>query len=85
MDLSTEEFLVKIADLGLAKEVVSINDDFAETTCGSPLYMSPQVLQGGQYNYKADIWSIGALYFELLTGFCPFTGNNYTDLQNNQI
>ena len=36
-----EKFIVKIADLGLAKEVVSIGEDFADTTCGSPLYMSP--------------------------------------------
>ncbi len=40
----------------------------AETLCGSPLYMAPEVLQLHKYDAKADLWSVGAILFELLTG-----------------
>ncbi len=81
-DFVQGSFEVKIADMGLAKEIAD-GDDFLETTCGTPLYMAPQVLKGQKYSYKADIWSIGAIYFELLAGFPPFTGMNHKDLEKN--
>jgi serine/threonine-protein kinase ULK/ATG1 len=48
----------------------------AMTNCGTPLLMAPEVLDGDLYNHKADVWSLGCLFFELVTGFPPFTGNN---------
>jgi len=61
-NLLTTDFEIKIADLGLAKQMDSI-EDLTSTMCGTPLYMSPQVLTGARYNYKADIWSIGTMIF----------------------
>lgn len=75
------ELCCKIADLGFARRVAS--DDLAETTCGTPLLMAPEVLAGKLYNHKADVWSIGCLYYELLTGFMPFVGTSYRNLQEN--
>jgi len=46
----------------------------AETLCGSPLYMAPEILRFQKYDAKADLWSVGAILFELLTGRPPFHG-----------
>jgi len=44
--------------------------------CGTPLYMAPQLVEDIKYTYKADIWSLGVIFFELLTGSHPFNGRN---------
>ncbi len=71
----------KIADLGFARKLQE--DELARTGCGTPLLMAPEVLQGQMYNHKADVWSIGCLFYELLTGFMPFFGTSHADLRNN--
>jgi len=71
----------KMADLGFARRLQ--DDELAETSCGTPLLMAPEVLKGETYNHKADIWSIGCIFYELLCGFVPFTGRNYEDLKSN--
>ena len=50
---------------------------------GSPLNMAPEVLGGTQYNTKADIWSIGTCFYELLFGTPPYKAGNMVDLVNN--
>jgi len=45
--------------------------------------MAPEVLRGNHYDHKADVWSLGCLYYEMLTGFTPFTGYNLEDLSDN--
>lgn len=51
--------------------------------CGTPLVMAPEVLYGKKYNHKADVWSLGIVMFEMLTGFSPFTGRDRDDLARN--
>ena len=79
------KYVIKIADLGFAKQVQNYNSSVALSYCGSPLYMAPQILNKEQYNYKADIWSLGATYFEMLTGFPPFLANNKEQLSINYM
>ena len=43
--------------------------------------MAPEVINGQKYNHKADIWSLGTICFEMLTGFTPFTGRNREELK----
>jgi len=43
--------------------------------------MAPEVLNGKRYNHKADVWSLGVIFFEMITGFMPFTGKNRDDLK----
>jgi serine/threonine protein kinase len=45
--------------------------------------MAPEVLNGHSYNHKADVWSLGIVFFELLTGFFPFNGRNRQELKDN--
>ena len=45
--------------------------------------MAPEILQGRPYDHKVDVWSLGTVFYEMLTGFTPFTGKNKADLKNN--
>lgn len=74
---------VKIGDLGFARRLEV--SDLAQTMCGTPLMMAPEVLMKKKYDHKADIWSLGALFYEMITGFTPFTGMNQNDLKKNLI
>lgn len=73
--------LIKIADFGFAKLLG--NDTFTNTMLGSPLNMAPEVLGGKDYNNKADIWSVGTCFYELLFGRPPYTAANIVELLNN--
>ena len=70
--LSTNEAgekLLKIADFGFARSLQP--QGLAETLCGSPLYMAPEILQFHKYDAKADLWSVGTILYELVVGAAP--------------
>ncbi len=75
--LVTEEGVAKIADFGIAKAVttgtISAN---TETVMGSVHYFSPEQARGGYVDEKSDIYSLGIVLFEMLTGHVPFDGDN---------
>ncbi|KAL5572228.1 hypothetical protein UlMin_021825 [Ulmus minor] len=73
--------LLKIGDFDFARFLT--RDGLANTVCGSPLYMAPEIIQGHKYNAKADLWSVGAILFQLVTGRPPFDGNNQLELFQN--
>eukprot|EP00538_Stauroneis_constricta_P000225 CAMPEP_0119562238 /NCGR_PEP_ID=MMETSP1352-20130426/19843_1 /TAXON_ID=265584 /ORGANISM="Stauroneis constricta, Strain CCMP1120" /LENGTH=1031 /DNA_ID=CAMNT_0007610597 /DNA_START=126 /DNA_END=3221 /DNA_ORIENTATION=- len=77
----TDQFQLKIADFGFARHLQTAS--LAETLCGSPLYMAPEILQHQQYDAKADLWSVGTVLFEMVTGRPPFNGENHIDLLRN--
>ncbi|ODQ67248.1 kinase-like protein [Nadsonia fulvescens var. elongata DSM 6958] len=70
--------ILKIADFGFAKILPSTS--LAETLCGSPLYMAPEILRYEKYNAKADLWSVGAVLYEMSIGKPPFKANNHVEL-----
>jgi serine/threonine-protein kinase ULK/ATG1 len=72
---------IKIADFGFAKLLG--NDNMTSTMLGSPLNMAPEILNGLEYTNKADIWSIGTVFYELLFGKPPYTASNMIDLIKN--
>jgi len=79
--LLEEPFELKIGDLGFAK-VLKSQEDLSHTYCGTPLNMAPEMLNGSVYNYKADVWSLGTIMFEMLTGYSPFRhAQNKEDLK----
>ncbi|CAN6829620.1 unnamed protein product [Brassica oleracea] len=81
--LSTDDndAALKIADFGFARSLQPRG--LAETLCGSPLYMAPEIMQLQKYDAKADLWSVGAILFQLVTGRTPFTGNSQVQLFQN--
>ncbi|XP_062216092.1 serine/threonine-protein kinase ATG1c-like isoform X2 [Phragmites australis] len=78
---NNENSLLKIADFGFAKFLQPFA--LAETLCGSPLYMAPEVMQAQKYDAKADLWSVGVILYQLVTGFPPFNGDNQIQLLKN--
>lgn len=69
---------LKIADFGFAKHLEEAA--MAHSVCGTPLYMAPEVFDKHQYDSKVDIWSMGCVVYEMLTGSPPFRGSNPVEL-----
>jgi len=72
---------LKIADFGFAKEIEP--EDMSATICGSPLYMAPQLLRMDRYSPKADVWSLGVIMYEMITGNKPIEAQSQFELLNN--
>lgn len=70
--------MLKIADFGFARSLPQTS--LAETLCGSPLYMAPEILRYEKYDAKADLWSVGTVLFEMISGKPPFRANNHVEL-----
>jgi serine/threonine protein kinase len=49
---------------------------------GSPYYMAPEVFRGERSSTKSDVYSLGIMAFQLITGARPFTGETYEEVQN---
>ena len=61
---------IKLADFGLSK--IQKAGNLNETYCGSAEYMSPEMLNGDNYSYGIDYYSLGAVLYEMVTGLPPF-------------
>ena len=87
-DLKPENILldraghVRLADFGLAKENVNPLNP-AMSFCGSPAYLAPEMLSKSGSEKSADVYGIGAILFELLTGLPPFYSDNIKELFRN--
>lgn len=69
---------LKIADFGFARHLP--NQSLAETLCGSPLYMAPEILRYEKYDARSDLWSAGTVLYEMVCGKPPFKAQNHVDL-----
>ncbi|RWA12106.1 hypothetical protein EKO27_g2993 [Xylaria grammica] len=70
--------MLKLADFGFARVLPATA--LAETLCGSPLYMAPEILRYERYDAKADLWSVGTVVFEMISGKPPFRASNHVEL-----
>ncbi|KAE8211334.1 hypothetical protein CF319_g3257 [Tilletia indica] len=85
-DLKPENILLReknsndvvISDFGLSKVVT--DDEAMLTACGSPQYVSPELLLGKGYTTATDIWSAGVISYCLLGGYTPFYGPDQPSL-----
>ena len=79
--LLDENNQAKLTDFGWSNYLNSNHK--RNTLCGTPIYLSPEVINQKGHDEKVDIWCIGVLIFELTTGKSPFQGDNITNLKKN--
>jgi len=79
--LLTKERRVKVADFGIGK-LLAATGDLTRTgqMLGSPAYMSPEQIRGEKLDGRSDFFSLGVVFYELLTGSRPFPGDSITTL-----
>jgi serine/threonine-protein kinase len=77
--LLTRKAEAKVADFGLARcFALDVPQDLTRTgtTMGTPLYMSPEQIQGKGVDHRSDLYSFGVTCYQMLAGHTPFTGSN---------
>lgn len=85
VDPDTPYEIIKVMDFGLAKPIVhDASYPFALTngdiTVGTPGYMCPEQARGEEMDHRGDLYSVGAILFELLAGRLPFSGTSTMDV-----
>ena len=69
-NLLVKDKVLKIADFGMSRYSGKLS--FMQSFVGTPFYMAPQILAQTKYSYKCDIWSLGVLFYQLVTGSIPW-------------
>lgn len=79
-DLETAN--LKLADFGFAR--ILNENSLAQTQLGTPLFMAPELLKKEAYSFKVDVWSLGALSYEIMTGKTLYACQTLTELKKLQ-
>lgn len=72
--LITQDGRAKVADFGIARAVTSSTMTYNDNVIGSVHYFSPEQAKGAKVTPKSDVYSLGVVLFQMLTGILPFTG-----------
>jgi serine/threonine-protein kinase len=79
-------YLVKVVDFGIARIMGAprSNDD-ERTICGTPEYMSPEIISGHDPTVASDLYSVGVILYEMVTGQTPFVGGSAIEVLTRHI
>ena len=80
--IETSDRVIKIVDFGLAKLASEARATLTSSIIGTPAYMSPEQAMGESLDQRIDLWSLGVVFYELLTGHLPFQGENMQSMLN---
>ena len=79
--LIDEQMRAKLSDFGWSNY---LRGNYKRTTiCGTPIYLAPEIINDFGHDEKIDIWCVGVLMFELLTGHAPWEGDDVTTVKRN--
>lgn len=81
--LMTTDGVLKLADFGTAFDLgalTSTGENRIQTFCGTPAFVSPEVVRRAEYTTASDVWSFGVMLFEMLTGRLPFQNKSLMSL-----
>ncbi|WP_224241297.1 protein kinase domain-containing protein [Hyalangium gracile] len=67
---------VVLTDFGIARAMAGESASRTQGMVGTPMYMSPEQLEGGEVEARSDLYAVGLLLYEMLTGEAPFTGDS---------
>ena len=81
--LINEEMKAKLSDFGWSNYLNGIYK--RSTICGTPIYLAPEIINNIGHDEKIDIWGVGVLLFELLTGEAPWEGSDVNTVKQNII
>mmetsp|Transcript_8538 Transcript_8538/g.12642 ORF Transcript_8538/g.12642 Transcript_8538/m.12642 type:complete len:485 (-) Transcript_8538:37-1491(-) len=79
---SENEASIKVADFGFARFLNG--SSLAQTQLGTPLFMAPEIFNSEHYSFKADVWSLGVLSYEILLGMPAFLCRTLAQLRRLQ-
>ena len=79
--LLNEGIVAKLTDFGWSNYIQE--DKERRTVCGTPIYLAPEIIKEQGHDERVDIWCIGVLLYELITGSVPFKGNDIETLKSN--
>jgi NIMA (never in mitosis gene a)-related kinase 1/4/5 len=71
----TQSGILKLGDFGISRELHSTNAK-AQTACGTPYFMPPEVCLGKPYDHKADVWAVGVILYEMIMLKKPFESDS---------
>ena len=77
--------VAKVVDFGIARLVTQPRDGEERNICGTPEYMAPEVISGAVPSFASDLYSVGVVLYELLTGQTPFAGGSTLDILTRQL
>lgn len=83
--LLTEEGTAKVTDFGIARASTSSTINNTSNVIGSVHYFSPEQARGGYVDEKSDIYSLGIVMYEMITGVLPFDADNHISVAMKQI
>jgi len=78
--ISKKERIVKLIDFGQGKFVKSKSSAASVSAKGTPMFMAPEVIKGN-YDKRCDLWSLGVVAYQCLSGELPFQANKIEELQ----